>query len=126
MIHFDIGSLEKKHSELENQTMENGFWDDAKKSGEVLKELNSIKGTIESYKKVEENLKNIDDYSNLISEEIAETISSNGKSKTITEDNDVKNACNESVETNPKEENNTKNNEGIETNLYEKNKTNRD
>ena len=126
MIHFDIGSLEKKHSELENQTMENGFWDDAKKSGEVLKELNSIKGTIESYKKVEENLKNIDDYSNLISEEIAETISSNGKSKTITEDNDVKNACNESVETNPKEENNTKNNEGIETNLYEKNKTNGD
>ena len=69
MIHFDIEKLEKRHNELENLTLEQGFWDDAKKSSEVLKELNSIKGTIESFNKVKSNLENLDEYSQLIMDE---------------------------------------------------------
>ena len=69
MIHFDIEKLEKRHNELEKLTLEQGFWDDAKKSSEVLKELNSIKGTIESFNKVKSNLENLDEYSQLIMDE---------------------------------------------------------
>lgn len=94
MIHFDIENLEKRHNELESKTLENGFWDDSKKSGEILKELNSIKGTIENYKRAEESLNNIDDYSKLISEEITEA-ENNEESTKI--GNKIKNSNEESI-----------------------------
>ena len=37
---------------LEEKTMENGFWEDSKKSGEVLKQIKDLKVELSSFEKV--------------------------------------------------------------------------
>ena len=46
MIHFDINVLKKELEELENKTLKEGFWEDSKESGVVLKKINSIKNKV--------------------------------------------------------------------------------
>lgn len=53
MSHFDLASKKKTIKELEDQTMEDGFWSDQKKAQSVIRKTNSLKDICESY----ENLK---------------------------------------------------------------------
>lgn len=69
MIHFDVNSLEKQLKELENKTLDAGFWNDSKESGIVLKKINTIKNKIEEYTKINENFNNLYEYNNLLIQE---------------------------------------------------------
>ena len=59
MIHFDIHKLEKELKELEEKTMQDGFWNDQKNSNKVLAEIKSKKSKITKYKEIYEDLENI-------------------------------------------------------------------
>ena len=66
MIHFDIDTLESNLKELEAKTMQNDFWNDAENSSKVLKQINSLKGKVEGYKKTENELNNLVEMSELL------------------------------------------------------------
>ncbi len=66
MIHFDIANKEQKLKSLEEQTTSNDFWNDAEKSGKVLKQINGLKSKIEGFKKVQTELNNIVEMSELL------------------------------------------------------------
>lgn len=59
MIHFDVVNQEKKLKLLEEQTMNNDFWNDTENSSKVLKEMNSLKAKVESFSKIQNELNNI-------------------------------------------------------------------
>ena len=59
MIHFDIQRLEKELKELEEQTMQEGFWNDQKNSSKVLTEIKSRKSKVTKYKEIFSELENI-------------------------------------------------------------------
>ena len=74
MIHFDVAHKEQELKELEQQTMSNDFWNDASNSSKVLKQINSLKGKIETYKKVEKELNNLLEMNELVQLEPDEEI----------------------------------------------------
>ena len=59
MIHFDIPNLQKELEELENQTTQDGFWNDQSKSNKVLAQIKSIKGKTIKYKELFNEASNI-------------------------------------------------------------------
>ncbi|MBR2240437.1 MAG: peptide chain release factor 2 [Clostridia bacterium] len=63
---LDISNLEKELSELEEKTLQNGFWDDSKKSSIVLQKIKTIKNKIERFKKLNIELNNLIEMSELI------------------------------------------------------------
>ncbi len=69
MIHFDISKLENELQELEKQTSNPSFWDDAKNSSKVLKRITELKNKVNSYKSVESEIKSLEDLNNLLKEE---------------------------------------------------------
>ena len=74
MIHFDVAHKEQELKELEQQTMSKDFWNDASNSSKVLKQINSLKGKIETYKKVEKELNNLLEMNELVQLEPDEEI----------------------------------------------------
>lgn len=66
MIHFDITSLEKELKQLEEITMESNFWNDNKKSTEVLGKIKSAKNKITIYNKVKNEIKDIIELTELV------------------------------------------------------------
>ena len=69
MIHFDIITLEKELSELENQTTMQNFWEDTSNSSKVLKRITELKNKISSFKSTKKELDNLIEIKNLLSEE---------------------------------------------------------
>ena len=59
MSHFDIEELEKQLKELESKTMEPNFWNDAQISNQILGKIKKIKRKYENYKKIENEIKNL-------------------------------------------------------------------
>ena len=59
MIHFDIQRLENELKELEEQTIQEGFWNDQKNSSKVLTEIKSRKSKVTKYKEIFSELENI-------------------------------------------------------------------
>ena len=59
MIHFDIAELEKRLEELEEETVKPNFWEDSKKSNNVLGQIKIIKGKCNKYRNLESEIKNI-------------------------------------------------------------------
>ena len=51
-----IEQLENELANLEAQTSEGDFWNDAKRSGKILKEIKARKGTVEDYRKLESDV----------------------------------------------------------------------
>ena len=78
MSHFDIKNKEEKLKKLESQTLEPDFWSNSKKSTQVLSEIKKIKGKCVKYRKIETEIKNIEELSELVTlepdEEIAKDI----------------------------------------------------
>ena len=69
MIHFDITKLKSDLSILEEQTTNQDFWLDSKNSSIVLKQINQLKNKIEGYNKIENEINNIIEMSELLSVE---------------------------------------------------------
>ena len=59
MSHFDIEELEKQLKELESKTMDPNFWNDAQISNQILGKIKKIKRKYENYKKIENEIKNL-------------------------------------------------------------------
>lgn len=66
MIHFDVENKEKELKELESKTTENDFWNDTDNSSKVLKQINSLKSKVEGSKKLNNELNNLLEMSDLL------------------------------------------------------------
>lgn len=66
MIHFDITSIEKELKQLEEITMEENFWNDNKRSSEILGKIKSAKNKITIYNKIKNEIKDIKELTELV------------------------------------------------------------
>lgn len=75
---FDISALEKELQKLEVETVEPNFWQDTKNSNKILAKIKKIKSKVSSYKKIENDIKNLKELTELTNiepdEEIAKDI----------------------------------------------------
>ena len=62
MIHFDIPKLEAELKELEEKTMQEGFWNEQKESNKILAEIKLRKSKVTKYKELTSELKNIKEF----------------------------------------------------------------
>lgn len=74
MIHFDIDNLEKELKDLENETMQDGFWNDQKQSNIVVSKIKNIKNKCETYRKLEEEADNLNELAELMKLEFDENL----------------------------------------------------
>lgn len=78
---FDIAGLEKQLQELEKQTMEENFWNDSKNSTKILSKIKSIKSKTNEYKRLADEITNLQELTELVElepdEEIAKDILKN-------------------------------------------------
>ena len=78
MSHFDISKLENELKDLEAETLNEDFWQDAKNSNKVLAKIKSIKNKVNEYRKIESEIQNLNELTELANmepdEEIAKDI----------------------------------------------------
>lgn len=78
---FDIAKLEEQLQILEKQTMEENFWNDSKNSSKILTQIKSIKNKTNEYKRLENEIINLQELTELLQlepdEEIAKDILKN-------------------------------------------------
>ena len=71
---FDIANLEKQLTELEKQTLEEEFWSDSKKLSIILQKIKIIKDKLQNYNKLQMELNNLKEMSELVIQENDETL----------------------------------------------------
>ena len=76
---FDISKLEKQLSELESETVKEEFWQKApNETGKILSQIKQIKNKVEQYRKIEQEILNLNDLTELANmendEEVAKDI----------------------------------------------------
>lgn len=75
---FDISTLEKELKKLEAETVDPNFWQDTKNSNKILSRIKKIKSKVLSYRKIENDIKNLKELTELTNiepdEEIAKDI----------------------------------------------------
>lgn len=86
MIHFDV---ENKEKELESKTTENDFWNDTDNSSKVLKQINSLKSKVEGFKKLNNELNNLLEMSELLQVEEDEELAKDLLKSTDTLEKDI-------------------------------------
>ena len=59
MIHFDLNSLKNIIEELENETMQDGFWNDNKNSSNVLQKLKNVKNKYNNFNNIKSEIDNL-------------------------------------------------------------------
>ena len=78
MSHFDISKLENELKDLEAKTLKEDFWQDTKHSNKVLARIKSIKNKVNEYRKIENEIQNLNELTELTNmepdEEIAKDI----------------------------------------------------
>ena len=63
---FDISTLEKQLSELESETVKEEFWQKApNETGKVLSQIKQLKNKVEQYRKIEQEILNLNDLTEL-------------------------------------------------------------
>jgi len=67
VIHFDISKLKEELASLEKQTFEEGFWSDSAKSSTILSKIKSLKTKCDTYAKLTNELKGLEELTELIS-----------------------------------------------------------
>ena len=63
---FDIPTLQNQLSNLEDETLKEGFWNDSKHSGIILQKIKTIKNKVEKYNKLTNELNNLMEMSELV------------------------------------------------------------
>ena len=76
---FDISTLEKQLSELESETVKEEFWQNApNETGKILSQIKQLKNKVEQYRKIEQEILNLQDLTELANmendEEVAKDI----------------------------------------------------
>ena len=71
---FDISTLEKELKKLEAETVKPNFWQDTKKSNKILSKIKKIKNKVLSYRKIENDIKNLKELTELTNIEPDEEI----------------------------------------------------
>lgn len=71
---FDIVRLEEELKKLEEQTLDENFWNNNKKSGKVLSKIKTIKSKSVTYRKLENEISNLEELSELVILEYDEDI----------------------------------------------------
>lgn len=66
MIHFDITGWESELAELEKQTLIDGFWNDTAQSSVILAQIKSLKSKSILYHKLEADLRNLEELTELV------------------------------------------------------------
>ncbi len=89
MIHFDVENKEKELKELESKTTENDFWNDTDNSSKVLKQINSLKSKVEVFKKLNNELNNLLEMSELLQVEKDEELAKELLKSTYTLEKDI-------------------------------------
>lgn len=89
MIHFDVENKEKELKELETKTTENDFWNDTDNSSKVLKQINSLKSKVEGFKKLNNELNNLLEMSELLQVEEDEELAKELLKSTYTLEKDI-------------------------------------
>lgn len=89
MIHFDVENKEKELKELESKTTENDFWNDTDNSSKVLKQINSLKAKVEGFKKLNNELNNLLEMSELLQVEEDEELAKELLKSTYTLEKDI-------------------------------------
>ena len=78
MSHFDIANLETELKKLEAETLKENFWQDTKNSNKVLARIKNIKNKVNEYQKIEGEIQNLKELTELTNiepdEEIAKDI----------------------------------------------------
>ena len=78
MSHFDIARLENELKNLESKTLKEDFWQDAKQSNKILAKIKNIKNKVNEYRKIESEIQNLNELTELTNmepdEEIAKDI----------------------------------------------------
>ncbi len=74
---FDIVTLEKQLEDLENQIMQDNFWNDNKKSSKILTQIKGIKNKTSEYKRIENEITNLEELTELVEIEPDEDIIKN-------------------------------------------------
>ena len=59
MIHFDLNSLKNSIEKLENETMQDGFWNDDKNSSNVLQKLKNVKNKYNNFNNIKSEIDNL-------------------------------------------------------------------
>lgn len=89
MIHFDVENKEKELKELESKTTENDFWNDTDNSSKVLKQINNLKSKVEGFKKLNNELNNLLEMSELLQVEKDEELAKELLKSTYTLEKDI-------------------------------------
>lgn len=71
---FDIAKLENQLTELEKQTMEENFWNDSQKSSKILSQIKAIKNKTSEYRRLEKEIINLQELTELVELEPDEEI----------------------------------------------------
>lgn len=66
MIHFDISNLESEFKELEIKTNSPEFWQSPEKNTPVLTKMKSIQSKLDKYKKINDELSNLENLNDLL------------------------------------------------------------
>ena len=78
---FDIAKLKNELSNLEKETLKDGFWNDSKNSSIILQKIKTIKSKVEKYNKLTNELDNLIEMSELVSIEVEGIVASNESSQ---------------------------------------------
>lgn len=89
MIHFDVENKEKELKELESKTTENDFWNDTDNSSKILKQINNLKSKVEGFKKLNNELNNLFEMSELLQVEEDEELAKELLKSTYTLEKDI-------------------------------------
>ena len=89
MIHFDVENKEKELKELESKTTENDFWNDTDNSSKILKQINNLKSKVEGFKKLNNELNNLLEMSELLQVEEDEELAKELLKSTYTLEKDI-------------------------------------
>lgn len=80
---FDIYKIEVELKDLENQTIQEGFWNDSKTSSKVLTRIKQLKSKCTSFRKIETEIQNMQELTELVElepdEDVAKDILKNTK-----------------------------------------------
>ncbi len=63
---FDLDKISNEIKELEQKTMEDGFWNDTNTSSKVLQDIKSLKGKYNKFNKLSTELKNLEELNSLL------------------------------------------------------------
>ena len=66
MILFDLDKINTRINELEEKTIQEGFWNDSKTSSIVLQEMKSLKDKKSKFEKINEEAKNLIELNDLL------------------------------------------------------------